>query len=487
MPLSNFKRRVAVIGAGPAGAITTDALVKEQCFDTIRVFERQDVAGGTWVLSSDPAPRIPSLRDLLEQRADDPVTIPSQFPCKAPRIDDPSRRYTDTAAHENLYSNLPPDIMGFTQEPIPAVISDHDCAQWGPDAPFRHREVMRQWVEDIFTRGNHTNLVSYGTAVELAEYVDDEWVLTLRKGSSCDDKEATDFWWQERFDAVVVATGHYYLPHIPKIPGMLEYDAKFPGRIQHSKHFRNVEDFRDKKVVVVGGSVSAFDALHDMRKAAKLPVLSAIRNAEGPYGDAPFLHPQIDNRSQIASFEPELGRVNFADGSSADDVDVVLFATGYDFSFPFLPGVKSVNNRIPGLYQHVFKSDNPSLAFVGMVTGGFGIRIFEWQAVAVARVLAGRADLPPQEWMEEWDAYRVATRGDGGAFWTLAPDFEDCFETYRAIAGDPARGTLGRVLPRYDPAWAATFWNFVKARIERWEEDAKLAKIGQIDGTNDKI
>jgi cation diffusion facilitator CzcD-associated flavoprotein CzcO len=41
-------RRVAVIGAGPAGAITTDALVKEQAFDAIRVFERQDVAGGTW-------------------------------------------------------------------------------------------------------------------------------------------------------------------------------------------------------------------------------------------------------------------------------------------------------------------------------------------------------------------------------------------------------------------------------------------------------
>jgi cation diffusion facilitator CzcD-associated flavoprotein CzcO len=41
-------RRVAVIGAGPAGAIATDALVKEQTFDTVRVFERQDVAGGSW-------------------------------------------------------------------------------------------------------------------------------------------------------------------------------------------------------------------------------------------------------------------------------------------------------------------------------------------------------------------------------------------------------------------------------------------------------
>ena len=41
-------RRVAVIGAGPAGAIATDALVKEQAFETIRVFDRKSVIGGTW-------------------------------------------------------------------------------------------------------------------------------------------------------------------------------------------------------------------------------------------------------------------------------------------------------------------------------------------------------------------------------------------------------------------------------------------------------
>lgn len=41
-------RRVAVIGAGPAGAIATDALVKEEAFDTIRVFDRRIVVGGTW-------------------------------------------------------------------------------------------------------------------------------------------------------------------------------------------------------------------------------------------------------------------------------------------------------------------------------------------------------------------------------------------------------------------------------------------------------
>lgn len=40
-------KRVAVIGAGPAGAIAVDALMQEKIFD-VRVFERQEKAGGCW-------------------------------------------------------------------------------------------------------------------------------------------------------------------------------------------------------------------------------------------------------------------------------------------------------------------------------------------------------------------------------------------------------------------------------------------------------
>jgi cation diffusion facilitator CzcD-associated flavoprotein CzcO len=40
-------KRVAVIGAGPSGAIAVDALMQEKMFD-VRVFERQERAGGCW-------------------------------------------------------------------------------------------------------------------------------------------------------------------------------------------------------------------------------------------------------------------------------------------------------------------------------------------------------------------------------------------------------------------------------------------------------
>jgi cation diffusion facilitator CzcD-associated flavoprotein CzcO len=41
-------KSIAIIGAGPAGAITVDALSQEQAFDKIRLFERREKAGGCW-------------------------------------------------------------------------------------------------------------------------------------------------------------------------------------------------------------------------------------------------------------------------------------------------------------------------------------------------------------------------------------------------------------------------------------------------------
>lgn len=41
-------KSVAIIGAGPAGAIALHTLVQEQSFDVIRVFDRKSQLGGIW-------------------------------------------------------------------------------------------------------------------------------------------------------------------------------------------------------------------------------------------------------------------------------------------------------------------------------------------------------------------------------------------------------------------------------------------------------
>lgn len=204
---------------------------------------------------------IPSLQDLINQRADLSVPIPQNLteiaPIETPeteQINSRQLRFTDTGAHEYLHSNLPPEIMCFSQEPIPAVLSELTRAQHGPDSPFRPREVIRTWVEDLFRRKGNDKLIEFGTSVELAEYIEPdqtneggEWVLTLRKSApSPNGGEKKNLWWQERFDAVVVATGHYYLPFMPKIPGIVEFDRKYPGKIRHSKYYRGTKGYIGK-------------------------------------------------------------------------------------------------------------------------------------------------------------------------------------------------------------------------------------------------
>ena len=43
----------------------------------------------------------------------------------------------------------------------------------------------------------------------------------------------------ERFDYVIVASGHYSVPNVPTFQGI----EKFPGRVMHAHDFRSIEGF----------------------------------------------------------------------------------------------------------------------------------------------------------------------------------------------------------------------------------------------------
>lgn len=299
------------------------------------------------------------------------MPIPDQLPAVtalSEGINGYQHRFSDSALHENLHTNITPELMSYTQEPFPNKLSKRTLAEYGPGAPFRHHETIREWVEGLFSRGGHEKLLELSTTVERAEKVGAEWVLTLRK-----EARGRNYWWQERFDAIVVATGHYNVPWFPQIEGLVEYDKKFPGVIVHSKHFRDAAKYKNKKVVVVGGSVSSHELVHEILDAAQHPVYSSIRGPPIPtLGWEPFQHPKIVVKKQITKFDAETGRLLFEDGSVLDGVDHVMFGTGYKFSFPFLPvvqdRVKRAYRRLPGVYQHTWNIDDPTLTFAGMVS-----------------------------------------------------------------------------------------------------------------------
>jgi hypothetical protein len=212
--------------------------------------------------------KIPSLRDLIEGNADTAVHIPSQMPAETPKseaVNSHQVRYSDTPQHENLHSNIIPSIMSYTQYPFQDTLSERILEKYGPGAPFRDRELVREWVEGIFVRNGYDKLLELNTTVERAEKKDGKWVLTLRK-----EGPSKNHWWQEKFDALVVASGHYNIPWIPKIPGILEYDARFRGRVLHSKHFRDATNFKGK-VCQAGPWTSRFILV----KSGCLPIRSS--------------------------------------------------------------------------------------------------------------------------------------------------------------------------------------------------------------------
>lgn len=140
--------------------------------------------------------------------------------------------------HDHLESNIDARVMSYTQEPFPDSLTASSVQRWGSSSPFRHRSIIQKWISSLINRKGYEKLVQYNTTVELAEKIGSEWVLTLRQSKNEDDE---DFWWQETFDAIVVANGHYNIPFIPTVPGLEDVETRFPGTVEHSKSYRGIE------------------------------------------------------------------------------------------------------------------------------------------------------------------------------------------------------------------------------------------------------
>src|SRR5439155_10560462 len=96
-------------------------------------------------------------------------------------------------------------------------------------------------------------------------------------------------------------------------------------------------------------------------------------------------------------------RVMFSDGT-AEQIDVIVFATGYRISFPFLPDRLGLGTgwEFP-LYRRILSPHEKHLAFIGILEPGPGLfEIVDWQSRWLAEVVAGRLPIPDHRRM--WEA-----------------------------------------------------------------------------------
>ena len=227
------------------------------------------------------------------------------------------------------------------------------------------------------------------------------------------------------YDAIIVASGHYAVPHVPAISGLEAWNAAYPNRVSHSKYYRNSRPYTALKTVIVGASASGLDISTQIATVCAKPLLLSQRTAwELAAG---FTQENIQTMPEIGEFlSPSSGHdraVRFTDGRIEVGIEKVLFCTGYYHSYPFLsaitPAVITSGHMVEHLYQHIFYTPNPTLAFVGVPSKILPFRTCEAQAAVVAGVWAGRLALPSSAKMEAWIAERTTKKGSGRRFHEL--------------------------------------------------------------------
>ncbi|WWC71199.1 uncharacterized protein I206_105152 [Kwoniella pini CBS 10737] len=427
-------KKVAVIGAGPSGLQSAAALIKEG-FE-VRLIERSDAPGGNWyhnvltpirerypnddvqTASYRPDPRANSVE--YYQEGDEGLTLVDRW------ID----HIRPSPIWDDLETNSAPV---FTT--LPGVEYPTDAA-WALQAQLVQRHV-RTYAS---THGLNANdrpwnasapqILYYSTRVEQLKKQGHTWKLSLKKLTRLPDSDKVKAeWWEEDFDAVVIATGGYQAAHVPDITGLVEWSKvrRSNGHhpVKHSQHYRNPELYKNKTVVIIGASVSAseisrrigphVEKLYISLRNTTRNTYMARRSIRRLYSDAEHI-PEIVEFGTLPSNESiKEGSVRLANGTLIGGIDEVILATGFRRSLPFLKDYYSIGGKVePHSEKSPILTDahnlqslswtghyisDPTLAFTTVRAWTFG----RYQSLAFAKVWKRTARLPSRERL--WDEY----------------------------------------------------------------------------------
>jgi thioredoxin reductase len=352
-----------------------------------------------------------------------------------------------SSAYRSLHIDTSKERLSFRDFPMPAEYPD-----------FPHHSQIKAYLESYaeafglkdrieFTNGvQHARRVSTGSTTGGGSTTGAGWEILDQAGTT------------RHFDHLVVANGHHWDPRFADFPG------EFTGTSIHSHHYvdpRTPVDFFGQRILVVGLGNSAADiAVELSSKSLQTKVTLSTRSgawivpkyvygrpADTMYRTTPHLplswqrwvmqKAQFMNGSNGALYglpepnhkffeahptqsvelplrlgsgdvvpKPNVARldgstVHFEDGTS-DDFDVIVYATGYNITFPFFDPdfLSAPDNHLP-LYKRMYKPGIEDLTFVGFAQATPTLFPFvESQARLVAAHLAGEYALPDIDEME---------------------------------------------------------------------------------------
>lgn len=134
-------------------------------------------------------------------------------------------------------------------------------------------------------------------------------------------------------------------------------------------------------------------------------------------------------------------KVHLKSGQELCGLDQVIICTGYQFTLPFLPSYhddslspEQANEKIlitdgtqaHNLHKDIFYIPDPTLAFVGVPFYTATFTLFEFQAITIANVFSGTAEIPPESSMRQEYNDRLNRKGPGKRFHSLK-DIEEVY------------------------------------------------------------